>query len=517
MTTSKTENNIDRFLLWVPLVLIAILTGLLVSNKDVGNAILNTIFSTVTGGFGWLYQLYTFGFFILFLYFAFGKYSSKRMGSSKPEYKTFTWWALMTTSTTSAGLLYWSSIEFYYYISAPPFGAVPFSVQAYDWSGAYVLLHWGVTPLAMYTVLGVVFGYYFFVLKKDVVRPSTICDGVVGDRVNGWLGKTIDVFFIFSIVCGVGTSLGLGTPLVAECIHALFGIPHTIMLDIILVLCWTIFFATTLYLGLEKGVSRLSDIRMWISIFVIAYLIIVGPRAFMFNQMTDSIGMFLQNIFRMSFYTDPYAATGFPQEWTIFYWAWFIAYAITYGMFLARLSKGRTVREFVTASMVGGSLGSFIFFWVLGNFNMVLNKTGVVDIGAIMQSGGAPAAIVACWQHYPGAIILFPILGILTFICAATSLNGAAFTLAMVTTKNNTENPAKWTRVIWALLLGFVAITLTFLGTLKAVKTASVLGSFPLIFITIIMMVSFFKVLQKMGWEDHEQVNTDDLLKNKKM
>lgn len=510
MNTTSKKKSIEPAIFWGPLVLLAIACTYLVMDPVRGNEVLNKAFGYLTGALGWTYEWYTFGFFVLLIYLVTGKYGDKKLGDDKPEFSTLSWLGMLFTSTMGSSLMYWGTIEFYFYLTSPPYGAEPFSIAAAEWASSYGMYHWGILPNAMYSVLAIAFGYMFFIKKTDVVRPSTACVTVLGERANGWLGKVIDVFFVIGLVAGIGTTLGLGTPLVGELITAVFGFEHNIGLDAIIIILWTVMFATSVYFGLQKGIKVLSDIRLYLMLFVLAFVIGIGPASFMFNNFTDSFGHMMQNFVKMSFYTDPHGQSGFPQGWTIFYWAWYITYALQFGIYLARISKGRTIRQLALGVVCAASFGSWMFFAVFGNYAIDVFNQGIVPIADIMAEHGTARAIVEIWSTVPFSGVMLVVFLVLLFISAATVLNGAAFTLAMVTTKNLTadEEPANWNKVFWALVLGGVSLTLMFLGGLKPLQTSSIIGSFPMMFITIIIMIGCFKEMYAhWGSSDNDNKN----------
>ncbi|ABO49111.1 choline/carnitine/betaine transporter [Desulforamulus reducens MI-1] len=492
--------KIDHIIFWPPLLLISIVCALIIKDPVRANEISNKALTWTTDKLGWAFEWYVVILFVISMYLIFGKYKDKKFGEGEPDFKTSTWLGMIFTSTSSAALIYWATIEWYYYMQTPPFGAEPFSVEAAQWGSAYGMYHWGLIPSAMYVVVGTAIGYNFFVKKRNVVKPSSVC-GILGKHKDGLTGKVIDILYIIGMVAGVGTSLGLGTPLVAELLSKIFGIEHTLSLDGWILVAWIALFSTSVYLGLQKGIKVLSDIRVYLAFGVIIFVAVFGPTSYILNGFTDALGTMLQNIVRMSLYTDPYGKSGFPQGWTIFYWAWFLNCVLTYSIYLVRISKGRTVREFAAAVLGAIVLGEMVFFAVFTNYAMFAHYEGLVDLAKIMEQSGAARAIVEIWATLPLSIVLLPVLLIYSFVSTATFINGVAYTLAMVTTKEITENdePSRLNRVVWALLLGSLAISLLMLGGLKPLQTASVLGGLPMMIVCIIIPISFFKEV-KNGW-----------------
>ena len=493
--------KLDHVIFWPPLIIIAIICGLIVKDPDKANAVSNAALTWCTDKLGWAFEWYVVILFLIAMYLIFSKWGDKRLGEGETEFKTSTWLGMIFTSTSSAALIYWATIEWFYYMQSPPWGAEPFSVEASRWAGAYGMYHWGIIPSAMYVVIGVAIGYNFFVKKRSVVKPSSVC-GVLGKQKDGLAGQVIDILYIIGMVAGVGTSLGLGTPLVAELISKIFGVEHTLSLDGWIIIAWIALFSTSVYLGLQKGIKVLSDVRVYLAFAVIIFVAVAGPTSYILNGLTDALGTMLQNIIRMTLYTDQYGKSGWPQGWTIFYWAWFLNCVITYAIYLVRISKGRTIREFGLGVLGAIFVGEMVFFAVFTQYAMNIYQSGVLDIGMIMDKFGTARAIVEIWATIPLSSVVLPVLLLYCFISTATFINGVAYTLAMVTTKEITEDdePSRLNRVVWALLLGSLAISLLLLGGLKPLQTASVVGGLPMMIVCILIPISFFKEVNKTGW-----------------
>ncbi|HML32430.1 MULTISPECIES: L-carnitine/gamma-butyrobetaine antiporter [Sporomusa] len=499
----KDSGAIDKLLFWPPLVLVGIISAAIIANPEASSATANKVFAFLSGPLGWTYQLFVLINFAVVLYFVFGKFANKRFGGDKPEFSTLSWLGMLFSAGTTAAIVYWAPIEFYMYLSEPPFGLEPFSPQAAAMASAYPLLNWGPSSYALYVGIGVVFGYIFFVQGTDVFRPSAACQEFMGEYGGRYVGKAIDVFYMVGIIAGIGTSIGLGTPLLSEVITRITGIPHTLGMDAALLVSWTILVAICVYGGLDKGIRFLSDFRNYLGFGLLAFVLVAGPTSFIFNNFFDSLGVMLTNFFRISLYTDPIQQSGIPQNWTIFYFAWFLSFAISTGMYLARISRGRTVREFTLGATLSGVTCVYTYFAIFGNYTLDLQTRGVINLGEIIKTQGVPGAIVEIFSTLPISFIILPIVLVLLFISNATVINGIAYTLAMVTTAKlgAGEEPAKWNRVFWAVVLGGFSLTLIFLGGMKPLQTSVVASSFPAMFIIGIIVYGFIKKAGK-DWND---------------
>ncbi|SMD16171.1 betaine/carnitine transporter, BCCT family/L-carnitine/gamma-butyrobetaine antiporter, partial [Desulfocicer vacuolatum DSM 3385] len=248
-----------------------------------------------------------------------------------------------------------------------------------------------------------------------------------------------------------------------------------------------------------SGLSRLGDIRVYFGFGTLLVLLVLGPTSFMFNNFVDSLGIALQNFTRMSLYIDATESGGFPQGWSIFYWAWSLAVALQFGIYLARISKGRSVREFLIGGLTSMVIGNWLFFLIIENTALDIFRQGLVPVAEILSEQGLSAATVALWNHFPlGGVVLVAFL-VLGFINTSTMFNSIAYALAMMTTKGikADEEPSRWLRVFWSVAVGCFALALLFIGGLKTIKTATTVGSLPTVVIMVFILISFFKMATK--------------------
>lgn len=502
--TSKQKTGIEPKVFFPSLIIVALLCYLTIRDLDSANAVINSLFDYITYQWGWAFEWYMVVMLGGWLWLIFGPFARRRLGDEAPEFSTVSWIFMMFASCTSAAVLFWGSIEIYYYVATPPFGLTPFSRAAKEMGLAYSLFHWGPLPWATYSFLAVAFGYFLFVRKISVIRPSGTLVALMGERrCNGLFGMVVDNLYLVALILAMGTSLGLATPLVTECIQYLFGVPHTLQLDALIISCWILFNALCVAFGLQKGVRIASDVRSYLSIIILAWVLIIGGASFTLNYFTDSVGVLLMNVGRMLFYTDTVGKSGFPQTWTVFYWAWWIVYGIQMCLFLARISKGRTVRQ-LCLGMVGGLTASTWLLWtILGSNTLSLMHNSVLDLPQIIETHGAARAIIETWAALPLSTVTMWAFFILCFIATVTLINACSYTLAMSTCKEASgyQEPPIWVRVGWSVLVGIIGITLLALGGLKPIQTAIIAGGCPLFFVNILITLSFLKDASTTHWK----------------
>jgi BCCT family betaine/carnitine transporter len=535
---------IDFQIFWTAFaVVLAIITFLFFAGERAASAI-QAAFDFSTNQLGSLYIWFALLCFGVELYLAFGKYGRVRFGGpdARPEFKRSSWIAMFFCAGMGTALLAWASKEWSYYYTAPPFDIEPMSKEASRWAAAYGIYHWGPLGWVLYSISAFPIGYAFYNRKKSALRLSTACSGLLGDdRMNGSLGKFIDTLFIFGLVGASGTTLVSATPMLSEAVCELFGITRSFSVDAAVVVFWTVIFTVTVGLGLRRGIKMLADVNLWAIFVLCAVTFLAGPTWYMLNTLTDSLGLILDNFFRMSFYTAPqftaadYEAflagesrsytTMFPQTWTVFYWAWYIAYAPYMGVFMARVSRGRTFRDVVLTSLCFGSLGGAVFFGIFGNNALYQYLTGRFDFLAVTAAQGENAAIIGALMHMTDhaflALVILVIFVFVGFVYSATTLNSSAYAIATVASKGMAEGtdvePRLFNRIIWAIFLGAVALGLMYqdevvrraaaaaggsaaaatasggASLLTAVKASSLIVAMPLMVCITIAVASFLR------------------------
>lgn len=495
--------GIEAKIFFPSLLVVILLSYFTVRDLDAANEVISAVFHYLTHSWGWAFEWYMIVMLAGWLWLLFGPYANNRLGNEEPEFSTGSWIFLMFASCTSAAVLFWGSLEIYYYVSYPPFELEPLSVQAKELGLAYSLFHWGPLPWAGYAFFSVALGYFLFVKKMDVVRPSGTLYPIMGKKCEGIIGTIIDNVYVVALILAMGTSLGLATPLVTECIQYLFGIPRTIEVDATIISAWIIFNAICVAFGLQKGIKIASDLRSYLSIIILAWVLIIGATTFTVNYFTDSIGVLLMNMGRMLFYTASVSDSSFPQDWTVFYWAWWVVYGIQMCIFLAKISRGRTVRQLCLA-MVGGLTASTWLLWtILGSNTLNLMNENIVNMPALIEQYGAARAIIETWAALPMSTITMWMFFILCFLATVTLINACSYTLAMSTCKGvDADNePPVWVRVGWSVLVGVIGIVLLALGGLKPLQTAIIAGGAPLVFVNIMIIISFLKDSRKNNWK----------------
>lgn len=491
--------RIDPFVFWASLIAILIATVLLVINRESAEPYLDNLMTSITYKMDWAFQFLTFGLFIVLLWLVFSRYGKIKLGEGKPEFSTFSWGAMLFTAGMGTSIMFWSLLEPIYYYMGPPFGIEGKSTEAAEWSVTYGLFHWGISAWALYAFPTVVIAYSYFVRKQPSLKISVALGGALGKYADGWVAKVIDVLVIWSLVGGLGTSLGLGVPMISAVIGDIFSIEESLGLNIVIITSITIIYSASAYLGLQKGIRRLADFNVYLALALALFVFLAGPTLFLLSYFSNSFGLMIQNFTFMSFYTDPINKSGFPQDWTVFYWAWFAATAPFMGLFVARISKGRTIRELITHILLWGSVGSWVYFGVFGGYAMDLELSNILPVGDILNEHGGPAAIVEILKTLPISFIVLPFFVVLGVIFLSTSMDSATYILAAIATKEmrEGEDPARWHRMVWGAVLAVISISLLLVGGLRVIQTSAVIVSVPIFIIYILLLISLLRWLKQ--------------------
>ncbi len=463
-----------------------------------GRQLLGVAYTYLTENLGFVYILTGIGALLLLLYLAFGPHKSIVFArtNSPPRFSTLSWSAMLFCGGIGTSVLYWGMVEWAHYYANPPFSVAPQTRQALYWATSYPIFHWGLIGWAFYCLPGVAMGYAYYVKGADSLRLSEACAGIVPSSMRPLVAPLIDLIFVVGLVGACSTGIGLAVPLISTLVSELLGLQRASLgftLDVIVITTITILFAASAWLGLERGIKRLSNINIVLSFLLLVFILVVGPTLFIIELGLETIGHQLSHFITMSTAMDavtgPQPGGSFVEAWTVFYWAWWLALGPFMGVFIARISQGRTMQQVILGCLGYGTLGCTVFFVVLGNYAVWLQLGGLVDVLGLIDSEGAPQAIVAVLQSLPAAELIIAVFAVVCVIFAATSYDSASYTLAMTATRNldETIHPGRLHRVFWAFLLGLLPITLIQMGGLRPLQSAVILASVPLLLVFLIM------------------------------
>ncbi|HDK3156765.1 TPA: BCCT family transporter [Staphylococcus aureus] len=469
--------------------------------------IITGINSAISDSIGSIYLFMGLAIFCFVMYIAFGKYGNVTLGkaSDKPGFNTFTWAAMLFCAGIGSDILYWGVIEWAFYYQVPPNGAKSMSDEALQYATQYGMFHWGPIAWAIYVLPALPIGYLVFVKKQPVYKISQACRPILKGQTDKFVGKVVDILFIFGLLGGAATSLALGVPLISAGIERLTGLDgKNMILRSAILLTITVIFAISSYTGLKKGIQKLSDINVWLSFVLLAFIFIIGPTVFIMETTVTGFGNMLRDFFHMATWLEPFGGikgrkeTNFPQDWTIFYWSWWLVYAPFIGLFIARISKGRRLKEVVLGTIIYGTLGCVLFFGIFGNYAVYLQISGQFNVTQYLNTHGTEATIIEVVHHLPFPSLMIVLFLVSAFLFLATTFDSGSYILAAASQKKVVGEPLRANRLFWAFALCLLPFSLMLVGgerALEVLKTASILASVPLIVIFIFMMISFLIIL----------------------
>lgn len=486
---------VDKVVFGVAAVIsIAFLISGVVDPDGMGNGT-TKILNWVTESFGWLFVLTSGAFVIFSAYLAISRFGNVRLGpdDSEPEFSTFSWVSMMFATGMGIGLMFWGVAEPLTHLNTPPMGlAEPASPEAANLAMEYTFFHWGFHPWAMYAVIGLAIGYFAYRkgtgnLVSGTFRP------LLGDRVDGPAGKAIDVTAIFATLFGSATSLGLGALQITGGIDDVFGEGgDSKMLAVGVIGVLTLCFVISAVTGIERGVKYLSNANAIAAGLLVLFLFVVGPTVFILGTFTESLGGYLTHLPTMSFRTGVFGESSWLTGWTIFYWAWWISWTPFVGMFIARISKGRTIRQFVIFVILVPSLVSFIWFSIMGGAAFDLQLEEGVDMSASIVN--YEDALFDTLREFPLSGITVALAIFLIAIFFVTGADSASIVMGMLS-EHGEEEPRRWLVVFWGVAMGCVAALLLWQGGLGALQTLIIIVAGPFMLILIAMCVSLMKAL----------------------
>ncbi|SHJ55520.1 glycine betaine transporter [Dethiosulfatibacter aminovorans DSM 17477] len=470
--------------------------------------IFNVLFKFFINNLGWLYLLCVSLFLLFCIVLAFSKYGKIKLGKDdeEPEYSNMTWFAMLFSAGMGIGLVFWGAAEPIYHFANSPF-AESGSPEAVTIALRTTFFHWGIHPWASYGVIALALGYFQFRKGLPALVSSTLHPLIGDEGINGPIGQTVDIITVVVTLIGVATSLGLGSMQVVTGMNYIFGIPNTMSVSIIFVAIVTLIFTMTAVSGLKRWMKWLSNINMIIAAVVALFILMVGPTVFLLESFTEALGNYLQNVVMLSFFTDAAGVvaekTGYDWigSWTVFYWAWWLTWAPFVGSFIARISRGRTIKEFVLGILVAPTILSAIWFTLMGGSAIHLELFGNGGI-AEATFNDVTSSVFATFAQYPLSGFLSAMAMIMVTIFFLTSANSATFVIGMFTSRGDLE-PSSGLKIVWGVFEGFLAIALLMAGGLSAVQTVSFTVGLPFMILMLFIMYSFLKALNR----DQEYIN----------
>jgi glycine betaine transporter len=450
----------------------------------------------ITNAFGWYYLILVTLIVIICLFFLISPLGKIKLGKQddQPEFSRPTWFAMLFSAGMGIGLVFWGTAEpiSHYALSSPTGGDVGTN-QAIREALRYTFFHWGIHAWAIYGIVALVLAYFNFRHDEPGLISATL-KPIIGDRVNGTTGKMIDILAILATVMGVATTLGFGAAQINGGLSYLFDVPVNFFMQFLIVVIVTILFIISAWSGLGKGIKILSNANMGLAALLFLLMFIMGPTLMILNLFTNTIGTYLQNFATMSFRIAPLneEVRSWINDWTIFYWAWWIAWSPFVGIFIARVSKGRTIREFVFNVLLVPSLIGFLWFTTFGGSAILLEHEGKAQISKFALE----ESLFGVFANYPFSFVLSIVAIILICTFFITSADSGTFVLGMMSS-NGSLTPSNKIKVTWGIMLAAIALVLLYSGGLQALQNMMIVAALPFSIIMALMTFSLIKALNK--------------------
>ncbi len=448
--------------------------------------------------FGWFYMLSTALFVLFVIVLAISPYGKMRLGKpdERPEFTWYSWIGMLFAAGIGVGFVFWGVAEPVLYYIDTPMGYTPGTPEAANAGLRYAVYHWALHPWAIFSVVGLTLAYVQF--RKN--RPALISSAfypIIGERVQGWAGKSIDILAVIATCIGVATTFGLSALQITGGLSYISPIPNSVWTQIIIIVIVTFLFMVSAAKGVDKGIKILSNINLVVAGLLLIFVIIVGPTLFIAESFVTTLGGYITNVVSMSLTMTPFTDSAWLGTNTIFFWAWHIAWAPFMGLFIARISRGRTIREFMAGVLVVPSILAVIWFTTFGGTALNLEIAGTAPIADLVMEN-VELALFAMLGELPLSMITNGLAVLLILIFFITSADSASYVLGAMTS-GGSLNPKMSVKLLWGFLIAGTASVLLLSGDggLGALQTASIIAALPFAVIMILMIFSMLVMIGK--------------------
>lgn len=442
----------------------------------------------------WFYILAVALILLSTLFLAFSRYGDIKLGPdhSEPDYNSTTWFAMLFSAGMGIGLMFFGVAEPVMHFIAPPVGD-PNTIEAAKEAMKLTFFHWGLHAWAIYAVVALILAFFSYRHGLPLTLRSALYP-LIGERIYGPIGHAVDIFAIMSTVLGIATSLGYGVLQINSGFNYLFDLPIGTNTQVILIISITALATLSVATGLDKGIRRLSELNLLLAVILLTLVLVLGPTALLLKSFVENTGGYLSDIVNKTFNLYAYDPTDWLGGWTLLYWGWWISWSPFVGMFIARVSRGRTIRQFLTGVLLVPTGFTFLWMTVFGNTSIhLIMKEGMTSLADTVNAD-ASLALFAFLEHFPFSTLLSMVAVCMVILFFVTSADSGSLVIDMLASGGKTETPL-WQRVFWASSTGVVAITLLLTGGLGALQTATIASALPFSIILLIAIWGLFKAL----------------------
>lgn len=462
------------------------------------------IYNPFAANFGTLYLWITVGLIVMCFYFALSRWGNIKFGdrNEKPEFSLVSWSAMIFCSAVGGAIMFWAITEPLWDILQPPQYAEPMSVNAYDWALAYLLMHWGPNAWCTYLITSLPIAYMIYIRKVPFLRISMATAPIIGARqAQGLFGRCLDVFFILGLMFCTAVTMCISLPTVAFALQSVFGVDPSLPTQVVVLLFSGLVAGYTVYKGLDQGIKWLSNFNVFLALAMVVYCLICGPTVQLFNIFTNAFGKWLGNYPNMVFWTDPWTGGMFPRDWTIFYALFWAGFGPFMGLFIARISRGRTVREIILWGTVSTVAGACLIHGVFGSYALYVQREGILDALSILKEQGGAAAMIAVLGTLPLKNVVLLTYALLSTIFLATTVNAGSYVCASTATRRigPTDEPDKWHRTMWCVALCLLALGLICMGGLGVAKMFGNFSGALMVLPVLLVTACWLRILREEG------------------
>ena len=493
------KKKVDWVAVLVPLMSVLVVSALFVLRPDASKAVMERLRYFLGDKLGVYYILVGLTTFGVSMYVAFSKYGQIKLGkeNDEPTYKDFTWGAMIFTSTMAADIVFFSLIEWTFYADEPYIRGL---TDKWLWVGTYPLFHWGVIPWSFYIILAVSLAFMIHIKGVQKQKLSQACRPILGHMVDGFVGKMIDIMAIFALIAGTATTFSLATPLIAQALSEIMGREVSALAIIGVLVVIAIIYNVVLLMGME-AIAKLANVCIYSFIFLLMYILIFGGQTrFIIEMGVSTLGHLTTHFISMSTWTDPQRLTEFPQNWTIFYWAYWMVWCVATPFFIAMISKGRTIKKTILGGYFWGVAGTFVSFIILGNHGLGSELSGQLEVMGLIHSGMTMyEVIIAIIRTIPLSHVVLILMAITMVLFYTTTFDALTMVVSMYSYKEIEDEgeTSKKMRAFWGI--GFIVLPICFIFLESAMETLqdlTIIVAFPISVIMLIIVGGFMKELR---------------------
>jgi glycine betaine transporter len=458
---------------------------------------------SITHNFGWFYLWVVLGFVVLAFFLAFSRYGDLKLGDEddEPEFSVGAWFSMLFAAGMGIGLVFWGVAEpVSHYVSSPP-GVAPGTPEAANVAMRYAFFHWGLHPWAIYGVVGLAIAFFQF-RRKAVPLISSVTEALPWTLVQR-LSPAFNVLAVVATAFGVATSLGMGAQQINSGLSAVFGVPVGATAQVGIIVVTTLLFLLSAVSGVERGIKWLSTGNLMLAALLALAVLVLGPTIAIIDTFTSTLGAYLSEFVRMSLRMTPFRENSWVGDWTIFYWAWWVSWSPFVGLFIARVSRGRTIRQFIAGTVLAPTLVGFVWFSIFGGAALYMEIFQGVPVAAAVKAD-VSTAMFAMFNALPMGAVMSVVATLLVMVFFVTSGDSATLVLSMMSTGGN-PNPPHRVKIMWGVLVAAIAISLLLAGGLKAMQTATIVFALPFSVVLLLMAFSVTRAIHQ-DWQAEQKI-----------